>query len=78
MTGLPVPDPELLAVLTALCRDHPRWAVWLPLPGGPWIAVRPAGSRPPSPQMPMLWACADTSVELADRMQRSDESLLGF
>jgi hypothetical protein len=69
------PDAETLALLTALYRDHPRWAIWLPLPGGQWTAVRPAGSRPPSPQMPMLWVHADTSVDLADQMRRADETL---
>ena len=75
MTKTPAPEPETLAVLVALYRDHPRWAIWLPLPGGQWTAVRPAGSRPPSMTMPMVWVRADTSVDLADRMRRADETL---
>jgi len=43
--------------------------------GGEWTAVRPAGSRPPTIQMPMLWVRADTSVELGERMRRADETL---
>lgn len=75
MTKPTVPDPETLAVLVALHRDHPRWAVWMPLPRGQWTAVRPAGSRPPSIEMPMVWVHSDTSVDLADRMRQADETL---
>lgn len=50
-----VTDALTLAEVVALYRDHPRWAVWLPAPGGGWAAVRPAGSHPPGPEVPMLW-----------------------
>jgi hypothetical protein len=68
-------DEETLVALISLYRDHPRWAVWLPPPGGQWTAVRAAGSRPPSPDMTMLWVYASTSVELAHRMSRLDATL---
>jgi hypothetical protein len=68
-------DSETLAALAALYREHPRWAVWLPPPGGQWTAVRVAGSRPPSPDLPMLWVRAITSQELAHRMRRLDATL---
>jgi hypothetical protein len=68
-------DEETLAALVSLYHDHPRWAVWLPRPGGQWTAVRAAGSRPPSPDMSLLWVCAITSHDLADRMRRLDATL---
>ena len=68
-----VPDLELLALLY---RNHPRWALWLPLsPGGPWTAVRPAGSRPPGPGVPLLWVSAATAAELGERMRNTGTAL---
>ena len=71
----PAPDAETLGMLAVLYRDHPRWAVWLPLPGGQWTAVRPAGSRPPAAQSPMLWVRADTPAELGERIRNADGAL---
>jgi hypothetical protein len=71
----PAPDAETLAILAALYHDHPRWAIWLPQSGGHWTAVRPAGSRPPSAQSPILWVRADTSTELGERMRNADGTL---
>jgi len=53
-----VTEALTLAGTVALYRDHPRWAVWLPAPGGGQAAVRPADSRPPGPEVPMLWVQA--------------------
>jgi hypothetical protein len=72
---LGVTDALTLAEVAVLHRDHPRWAVWVPAVGGEWAAVRPAGSRPPGPEVPMLWVRADTAAELGSRMSRADESL---
>ena len=64
-----------LAEVAVLHRDHPRWAVWVPAAGGEWAAARPAGSRPPGPDVPMLWVRAGTAAELGARMSRVDEGL---
>jgi len=69
-------DAGTLAAITTLYRDHPRWAVWPPLSvGGQWTAVRPAGSRPPGPETPMLWIHAATVTELGERMRNADAAL---
>jgi hypothetical protein len=69
-------DPETLAAITALYREHSRWGIWPPLtPSGQWTAVRAAGSRAPGPQMPLLWVTADTSVELSAKMHHADAAL---
>jgi hypothetical protein len=77
LEGAGVPDARVIAEVVALYLDHPRWAVWLPPPGGGWAAARPAGSRPPGPEMPMVWVHASTAAELADRMRRVDAQLAG-
>jgi hypothetical protein len=69
-------DAQVVAEMVALYRDHPRWAVWLPMPGGQWEAARPAGSRPPSPEVPMIWVHADTAAGLADQMRGVDGQLV--
>jgi hypothetical protein len=58
-----------------LLRVHPHWAVWLPGSGGRWTAVRPLTSRPPGPELPMLWVHADTSSELGRLMRDADEQI---
>jgi hypothetical protein len=73
---LGVTDALALGEAVALCRDHPRWAVWLPTVGGRWAAVRPAGVLPPGPEVPTLWVDADTADELRARMQQADAGLL--
>lgn len=68
--------PETLAAVTALYREHSRWAVWPPVaPFGPWTAVRVAGSGHPGPEMPLLWVTAGTSVELSAKMHRANGAL---
>ena len=59
-----------LAEVAVLHRDHPRWAVWVPAAGGEWAAARPAASRPPGPDVPMLWVRAGTAAELGGLMSR--------
>jgi len=68
-------DPLTLAEVALLHRDHPRWAVWVPPAEGEWAAVRPAGLRPPGPEVPMLWVYATTAAELGGRMSRADAGL---
>jgi hypothetical protein len=68
-------DALTLAELTVLQRDHPRWAVWTPAAGGEWAAARPAGSRPPGPEVPMLWVFGGSTAELGGRMSRADTGL---
>ena len=68
-------DALTLAEVVVLYRDHPRWAVWMPVAGGEWAAARPAGSRPPGPEVPMLWVRAGTAADLGGRMSRADARL---
>lgn len=68
-------DALTLAEVVVLYRDHPRWAIWMPVAGGEWAAVRPAGSRPPGPEVPMLWVHAGTAADLRGRMSRADARL---
>lgn len=72
---LGVTDAVTLAEAAILHLDHPRWAVWQPVDGSGWAAVRPAGRRPPGPEVPMLWVRADTAAELGRRMSRADAEL---
>ena len=70
-----VTDAPVIAEVVALHRDHPQWAVWLPVPGGEWAALRPAGSQPPNPEIPMIWVRASTADGLAERMRGVDAHL---
>jgi hypothetical protein len=64
------------AEATALHREFPEWAVWLPNGGRPWIAVRPASQRAPAPEVPMIWVQAINVAELTEQMRRADTQLL--
>jgi hypothetical protein len=66
-----------LAEANALLRNHPRWAIWLPVGSNDWAAIRPASSRPPSPELPTIWVHADTASELARLMRLADEQVSG-
>jgi hypothetical protein len=55
-----------------LVRAFPRWAIWQPVGSGEWTAVRSASSRPPDPELPMVWVQAANAGELADRMWRAE------
>jgi hypothetical protein len=66
-----------LAEAVILMRDHPQWAIWLPVRGGDWTAIRPATSRPPAPELPTIWIHAGSASELARLMQAGDEQLSG-
>lgn len=68
-------DALTLAEVAVLHQGHPRWAVWVPAAGGEWAAARPAGSRPPGPEVPILWVRAATAAELGGRMSRADAGL---
>jgi hypothetical protein len=71
-----LPDVQSLAEAVLLNLNHPLWAVWLPAAGRGWVAARPAGSRPPSPEMQLLWVDAESAVDLSARMLRADAALL--
>jgi hypothetical protein len=68
-------DQSFLAEVVGLLRDHPRWAIWLPAYSGVWTAVRPASSRPPGPDVPLLWAHASTAAQLAGKLRALDEQV---
>jgi hypothetical protein len=68
-------EEAVLAEAIILLRDHPQWAIWLPASGGIWAAIRPASSRPPSPELPTIWVHAETASELANLMQAADEQV---
>jgi hypothetical protein len=70
-------DEGDLAEAVALLRNHPRWAIWLPVGSGDWAAIRPASSRPPSPELPTIWVHAATASELACLMRLADEQISG-
>jgi hypothetical protein len=70
-------DQTLLTEVVGLLRDHPRWAVWLPAGGRVWTAVRPAGSRVPGPEVPLLWVHAGTVSELGRLMRDVDQEISG-
>jgi hypothetical protein len=72
---LAVAGAAAIAEAAALHRDHPRWAVWLPVGDCEWAAMRPAGSRPPAPEMPMVWVRGSTAAELSARMRQADGAL---
>jgi len=71
-----LPDVQSLAEAVLLNLNHPLWAVWLPAAGRGWVAVRPVGSRPPGPELPMLWVVAESAADLSTRMLRADAALL--
>jgi hypothetical protein len=62
--------------LLGLYREFPAWAVWLPA-GGTWVALRPASSRQPAPELPMIWVTASSAMELASRMRAAQQQLGG-
>ena len=70
-------EEGVLTEAVILLRDHPQWAIWLPASGGDWTAIRPASSRPPSPELPTIWIYADTASELAQLMRSADEQVSG-
>ncbi len=72
---LGAPDSQVLAEIVRLHSDHPLWAVWLPVDGRGWTAVRSAGSRPPGPELPSLWVQAATAAQLDVRMHSADAGL---
>ena len=66
--------PDTAEAVTLLA-EHPSWAIWLPVRGRDWTAVRPASSRPPGPDLPLLWAQASTAAGLARKMRALDEQV---
>ena len=65
-------DVRDLIEAVVLTRAFPRWAIWRPIAGGVWTAVRPASSRSPGPELPMVWMQAATAGELAELMRRAE------
>jgi hypothetical protein len=71
-------DEGTLAAIVMLHRDqeHQRWAIWPPLSaGGQWTAVRPAGSRVPGPESPLVWVQAMSAEALGQRMRNANDAL---
>lgn len=68
-------DSQVLAEIVWLQLDHPLRAVWRSVEGRGWTAVRPAGSRPPGPEAPLLWVQATTTAQLDVRMHSADAGL---
>ena len=68
-------NAQALAEIVSLCRDHPLWAVWPAVLGRGWVAVRPAGSRQPGPEVPLVGVFGETSADLAARMCVADSAL---
>jgi len=68
-------NSQALAEVVSLCRDYPLWAVWPAVLGRGWVAVRPAGSRPPGPEVPLIWVFGENSADLAARMCVADSAL---
>jgi hypothetical protein len=68
-------NAEALSEIVSLCRDHPLRAVWPAVLGRGWVAVRPAGSRAPGPEVPLVWVFGETSADLAARMCVADSAL---
>lgn len=67
----------LTAEAAVLLHEHPGWAVWLPRDRrGEWTAARAASTRPPGPDVPMLWVRAGTADELAHMMRAADAAAL--
>jgi hypothetical protein len=75
LAGLDAAGRDAITQVIALHREFPAWAVWLPYRGHPWIAVRPASTRAPDSELPMIWAKAETIEELADKMRRVNAQL---
>lgn len=73
----PAGAPPGAVEAVALLAEHPSWAIWLPVGGRDWTAVRPASSRPPGPDLPLLWAQASTAAGLARKMRALDEQAAG-
>jgi hypothetical protein len=68
-------NAQALAEIVSLRRDHPLSAVWPAVLGRGWVAGRPAGSRPPGPEGPLVWVFGETSADLAARMCVADSAL---
>jgi hypothetical protein len=66
-----------LAEAAVLLHAHPPWAIWLPVGGREWVAVRPASSQPPALDIPSVWVTARTAGELAEKMMRAEDALSG-
>jgi hypothetical protein len=69
------PDEAHVDLVVELLRDFPHWAVWLPWRRRGWTAVRPASSRPPSADLPMIWAYAVTARELRRKIQAIEDRI---
>lgn len=52
----------VMSKLMVLRRDYGAWAVWPPARDRVWTAVRPTSSRPPAPNLPLVWVSASTAV----------------
>jgi hypothetical protein len=77
LAGLDPAMRRTVAETVVLLREHPVWAVWMPAGQGDWAAVRPASTRRPSPDLPLVWVHGESAGELADLMRAADTQLAG-
>jgi hypothetical protein len=77
LTGPDLAVARFIEEIIALYREFPDWAVWLPTQGV-WTAVRPASTRPPAPELPMIWTRANSVSQLADHMRETDQQFGEF
>jgi hypothetical protein len=75
LAGLDPATRQTLIETAVLLREHPAWAIWMPAGRHDWTAARPASSRPPAPDLPMVWIHAATSADLANLMRGTDAQL---
>lgn len=75
LAGLGADARQVITEIIMLHRKFPAWAVWLPAQDRAWTAVRPASARAPGPDLPMIWAHAASTADLADRIRAVDAQL---
>jgi hypothetical protein len=63
-----------IAFLSALLREFPEWAIWLPKQGQ-WTAVRPPHALIPFPQATLLWVKAASARQLYTDLEWTERQL---
>jgi hypothetical protein len=63
-----------IAFLSALLREFPEWAIWLPKQGQ-WTAVRAPHAFIPFPQATLLWVKAASARQLCAELERAERQL---
>jgi hypothetical protein len=75
LAGLDARVKQAIMEVIILHRQFPAWAVWLPHGSQGWVAVRPASTRAPGPELPLVWVHGASPTELGARMHRVDTEL---